>query len=81
MPSAALYLANTIEEAADHKAVRTKATFQDFASLVTHKCPPNCSQRVTVQKVKVVQKQKRQETRVRVVQGQGPNPADDLIVI
>ena len=81
IPSAALYMANTIKEAADHKAGRTKATFQDYATLVTHKCPPNCSQRVTVQKVKAAQKQKRQETRVRGGQGQGPMSAEDIIVI
>ena len=81
VPSAALYMANTIKEAADHKAGRTKATFQDFAGLMTHTCPPNCSQRVTVQKVKTAQKQKRQETRVRVEQGQRPPPLDDFIVI
>ena len=74
-------MANTIKEAADHKAGRTKATFQDFAGLTTHSCHPNCSQRVTVQKFKTMQRQKRQEERVRVAQGQRPNPDDDLIVI
>ena len=81
VPSAALYMANTIKEAADHKAGRTKASFQDFAGLVTHACSPNCPQRVTVQKVKTAQKQKRQESRVRVEQGQQQTPTDGFIVI
>ncbi len=38
-------------------------------------------ERVTVQKVKTLQRQKRQEARVRVAQGQGPPPGDDFIVI
>ena len=81
VPSAALYLANTIKIAADHKAGRVTATFKDFAGLVTHKCPPNCSERVTVQKVKAAQKQKKQESRIRVAAGQLQAPPDDLIVV
>ena len=81
IPSAALFLANTIKQAADHKVGRVQAIFQDFAGLDTHKCSASCSQRVTVQKVKEAQRLKRQENRTRVETGKTPAPPNDLIVI